>query len=386
MTDSVNIVIEKCLFFSKKWTSALLFILLSYGAFSQPDATLFTCDEPFRPNKTGNLFIAADNLNFFKNNEYKSDYAEGYTLTGTWIRPKLLYYPDKKFRLELGGQVLAYTGRDDYQLYPWFSAIYMPLKGLTFRMGNLNQDQNHGLPAPMMDTEHFLSDKPEAGIQVNYKNSHFRADLWIDWQKMILEGDPFKEQFVFGTTAGIWLINNESLELTVPLAFNGLHRGGEIDSAQSLATTCLTMTEGFRVLKKISSKGLKTWYLESNLFQSAYPEDLTGLPTDYGTAWYFTTGVTSTFGNLSTGFWQGSNYYNPLGMPLFQNSSAGRSASVSLNRLWTFSYHYDRRIFKMSSFGFSFDLFYNTLQHTTSNSAALYLMINLSFLDKKGDS
>lgn len=383
MNRMANWTTSGLLSLSKIWRTAVFVVFFPSGAFAQ---TLFTSDEPFQPKKTGNLFIAADNLNFFKNNEYKSGYAEGYTLTGTWIRPKLLYYPDKKFRLEIGGQVLAYTGRDEYLLHPWFSAQYKPLKGLSFRMGNLDQDNNHGLPQPMMDTEHFLVDKPEAGLQVKFKNRHFKADLWIDWQKMILEGDPFKEQFVFGTTASIWLINNGTLELSLPLAFNGLHRGGEIDSADGLATTCLTFSEGFKIQNKFQSKNFTSWYLESNLFQSAYPEDLTGLQSDFGTAWHFTTGITTSYGNVSTGFWQGSNFYNPLGMPLFQNSAEGRTEAVSLNRLWTLSYHYDRKIFRMSSFGFKWDLFHNTLQQTTSNCAALYLMINLSFPDKKRGS
>jgi hypothetical protein len=370
----------------KKWFIPFILVILSFTGFSQEVTKVFVSNEPFKPAATGNFLIAADNLNFFKNNEYKSNYAEGYTLTGTWIRPKLLYYPDKKIRLELGGQVLAYTGRDDYQLYPWFSALYMPVKGLSFRMGNLNQDQNHRLPEPMMDSEHFLVDKPEAGIQTKYENKFINADLWIDWQKMILAGDPFKEQFVFGVRSEISFLKSEGIELSLPLFFNGLHRGGEIDSAQGLATTCLTVSEGFKVQKKLNGSGFKTWFLESSLFQSSYPDDLTGLPTDYGTAFNIRSGITSAYGNLTTGYWQGSNFYNPLGMPLYQNGAAGRPEATNLNRVWTFSYRYDRKIFDQSRFGFTFDLFYNPLLQATSNSAALYLMINLSFLGKKGTS
>ena len=112
----------------------LLLLISSFSAFSQEESRDFFSDDHFDGSTIRNLTIAVDNLNFFKNNEYKSKYVNGYTLTGSWIRPKLLYYPDKNFRLELGGQVLAYNGREDYKLYPWFSALYQPTKNLSFRM------------------------------------------------------------------------------------------------------------------------------------------------------------------------------------------------------------------------------------------------------------
>jgi hypothetical protein len=259
----------------------------------------------------------------------------------------------------------------------------MPTNQLSFRMGNLNQDQNHGLSEPMMDSEHFLTDKPEAGIQAKFKNDNLKADLWIDWQRMIFEGDPFKEQFVFGAISEFILFKTETLELSLPLAFNGLHEGGEIDSAQGLATTCMTLSEGFKVQKKFSGSLFQSCFLESSLLQSAYPEDLTALPGDYGTAFYIRAGAGSRYGSLSTGYWQGSNFYSPLGMPLFQNGAEGRPEATTLNRLWTFTYRFDRKIFDQSRFGFNFDLFYNPLLQQTSNSAALYLVINLSFLCRK---
>ena len=378
----------KCIILSaseslQKLIGALLLVFISSGVFAQENSRIFVADEPTDSMAKGKVLIAVDNLDFFKNNEYKSDYTEGYTLTGAWIRPKLLYYPDNKLRLELGGEVLAYNGRDEYILYPWFSALYMPTKNLSFRMGNLNQDRNHGLSEPMMDSEHFLTDKPEAGIQAKFKNDHLKADLWIDWQKMIFEGDPYKEQFVFGILAELTLFKTETLELSLPLAFNGLHQGGEIDSAQGLATTCLTISEGFKLQKRLGGSFLNSCFLESTILQSAYPEDLTALPGDYGTAFHLRAGIGSKYGNISTGYWQGSNFYTPLGMPLFQNSAAGRTEATTLNRLWTFAYNFDRKIFDQSRFGFNFDLFYNPLLQQTSNSAALYLVINLSFLCRK---
>ena len=367
----------------QKLICLFLLVLLSFGGSAQDVSKIFVSDEPFDPKSTGKLSLAIDNLNFFKNNEYKSKYVDGYTLTGTWVRPKLLFYPDKQLRFELGGEVLTYNGRDDYKFYPWFSVLYQPKRNLSLRMGNLNRDQNHGLPEPLMDSEHFINGQPEAGIQVKFKNQRFKADLWIDWQKMIFKGDPFKERFVFGAVTELILLKAENSKLSLPITFNGLHEGGEIDTAPGLAHTYLTVSEGIKFGHQLGGSLFKSWLIESNLFQSTYPQGETALPSKKGTAFYLRGGITSGYGNLMAGFWQGRHFFTPLGMPLFQNGALNEPFAVSQNRLLTLSYLYDRKIFDQSKFGFAFDLFYNPVTHKPSNSAALYLVVNLSVLFKK---
>jgi len=371
--------------FINRLTGTLLLLLLFFGAFSQEGSGIFVSDEPFAPQKTGNLLIAVDNLNFFKNNEYKSKYVDGYTLTGAWIRPKLLFYPDKKFRFEIGGQVLKYNGQDEYITFPWFAAVYQPKKNLSIRMGSLNEDRNHGLIEPVMDKEHFMAGQPEAGLQAKYRNSRIAADLWIDWQKMIFKGDPFKERFVFGVVTETTLIDANKLKLTLPVTFNGLHQGGEIDTDPGLAITHIAISEGFKLSKKLDGAFLKSWFAESYLLQSTYPKGETALPGTNGTAVYFLAGITSGYGQISGGYWQGSRFFTPLGMPLFQNSALDQPYAIDQNRLWTLSYLYDRKIFDQSRFGFVFDLYYDPFTQKLSNSAALCLMINFSVLFRKSN-
>jgi len=365
---------------------SLLLVFLSLNAFSQDGSKIFVSDEPFEPKATGILSFEINNLNFFKNNEYKSEYVDGYTLTGTWIRPKFLFYPDTKLRLELGGQVLSYNGRDDYKLYPWFSVLYMPTKHLSFRMGNLNQDQNHGLSEPLLDSEHFLKEKPEAGFQAKFKNKRLKADLWIDWQKMIFQGDPYKERFTFGTVTELTLFKTDKQKLSLPLTFNGMHEGGEIDNAPGLAKTHIAISEGLKYNFKTIGSLIKSWSLEGIFLQSSYPLNETALPGRHGNGFFFRASFVSDYGRFTPGFWQGNKFYTPLGMPLFQNSAIGQPFATNPNRLWTFSYLYDRKIFDQSKFGFTFDLFYNPASQKISNSAALYLMVNLSVLLKRSAS
>jgi len=367
-------------------TGAILLILISHVANSQETSSIFISDEVFNPKSTGNLFIAVDNLNFFKNNEYKSNYATGYTLTGAWIRPKLLFYPDNHFRFELGGQLLKYNGRDEYISYPWFAAVYQPEKHITFRMGNLNEDQNHGLPEPVMDSEHILNGSPEAGIQAKFKNHFLKADMWIDWQQMIFKGDPFKEQFVFGTVLEGTLFNGKNSKLTLPVTFNGLHKGGEIDTAPGLAHTNITITEGVKFRQQFNGSIFNSWYMEATLLQSTYPEGQTALKSEKGSAWYLHAGINSGYGNIVAGYWQGTRFFTPLGMPLFQNSAINQPAATDQNKLCTLSYLFERKIFNQSNFGFNFNLLLNTSTGKISNYEGLYLMINFSVLFRKSAS
>jgi hypothetical protein len=371
--------------FLNRLAGTILLLLLFTWAYSQEGSGIFVSDEPFTPQKTGNLFLAVDNLNFFKNNEYKSKYVVGYTLTGAWIRPKLLFYPDRKFRFELGGQFLAYNGRDEYKAYPWFAAVYQPKKNLSIRMGSLNDDRNHGLIEPVMDKEHYMAGQPEAGIQTKYRNNRISADLWIDWQRMIFKGDPFKERFVFGVVTETTLVDANNLKLTLPLTFNGLHQGGEIDTDPGLATTHIAVSEGIKLTKKIEGAFLKSWFAESYLLQSTYPKGETALPSENGTAVYFLTGITSGYGKVSAGYWQGNRFFTPLGMPLFQNTALNQSYAIDQNRLWTLSYLYNRKIFDQSRFGFVFDMYYDPFTQKLSNSAALCLMINFPVLFRKSN-
>ncbi len=383
MVNSTSSPIFSAILSGLKLICTVVLLVLSSSVYSQEGSKIFASDEDFDPKTTGNLLVAVDNLNFFKNNEYKSKYVSGYTLGGSWIRSKLLYYPDKKFRFEIGGQVLKYIGRDEYLAFPWFAAVYQPEKHLTLRMGNLNWDQNHGLSEPALDSEHYLDGKPEAGIQAKFKSRHLKADMWIDWQRMIFKGDPFKERFVFGTVLDGILFEKEDSKLTLPVTFSGLHEGGEIDTAPGLAQTHIVVSEGLKYEYQTGGSLVKSGRLQGTFFQSTYPLNETALPAESGTAFFIQTAMNTDFGSFGTGFWQGKDFFSPLGMPLYQNGAIGHTVATSINRLWVFSYRYDRKIFDKSKFGFTSDLFYNPITQKISNNAALYLMVNLSALLRK---
>jgi hypothetical protein len=361
-----------------------LLFLTNFTTIGQNDYQLFKFYEPYKYDSIRNFYVAVDNVNFFKNNEYKSEFATGYTLTGAWLRPKIVYYPDKKLRMELGGNVLKYNGRDEYyHLSPWFNVHYQPTEKISFILGNLNSDQNHNLPEFLADPEKFLTSKPEAGFQARYNSQRFTADLWIDWQQFIVNGDPFKERFAFGAVANWKIFEKDLSNLSFPLAFYGMHQGGEIDNAPGLAKSFITVTPGLSFNKKVSSKMLKSWSLNSNYSISTYPNDDSFFNASKGWGFYASGAIESRLGGFTLAYWRGHQYYTPQGASLYQNLSTSGTRMITENKLLNLKYHYCHEIFTDTFFGFVFDYYYDTINKRTLNSEALYLIVNLGILKSR---
>lgn len=368
----------------KNIATAFILLFISQQVVGQNEYTIFKYYEPFRPDSTGNLYFALDNVNFFKNNEYKGDIAIGYTLTGAWLRPKVVFYPDAKLRMELGGNVLKYNGRDEYyNLLPWFNVHYQPTEKISLILGNLNSDRNHNLPEFLADPEMFLTSKSEAGLQAKYNSKHFSADLWIDWQSFIVEGDPFKERFAFGTVAKWKILENDNTSLSFPLAFYGLHQGGEIDAAPGLAKSYITVTPGLSYKKKISKNFIKEYNLNANYSLSTYPIENFEPAESKGWGFYATSNIDTRFGGLTLAYWHGHKFYTPQGGILYQNASHTGTTMIPENELINLKYHYFHEIMPNTFFGFVFDYYYDTINKQTMNTEGLYLIVNFGVLTRR---
>ena len=364
----------------------LIFILFlgSLSVMGQNEYNLFKYYEPFTPDSTGNFYFAVDNANFFKNNEYKKEIATGYTLTGAWLRPKVVYYPDKKLRMEFGAHVLKYNGRDDYfHLSPWFNVHYQPTEKLSVIIGNLDADENHLLPEPLFEPEIFYTAKPEVGIQTKYKSRFFTADLWIDWQQMIMHGDPYKERFVFGLRTNLVISDQNNTLLSFPFTFYGMHVGGEIDTAPGLAKSFISITPGLSFKKTVSGHFVNDWEINSSYSLSSYPKDDIVFKQSKGWGFYANGTINTRFGGLTAAYWHGHLFYTPQGGIIFQNYPGSGTSWITDNKLINLKYHYEYQIIKDTYFGFVFDYYYDTIRKQTMNSEGLYMIVNLGIITRR---
>jgi len=367
-----------------KFALILLLLIGDLTVRAQNEYTLFKTFESFAPDSTGKFHLALDNLNFFKNNEFKSDLVKGYTLTGTLIRPKAVYYPDKKLRMEIGGQLLKYTGRDEYDnIDPWFNIVYKPTEKISILMGNINSDQNHKLPEFLYDPERFYTANPEAGLQLLYQSNRLTADFWIDWQKMILKGDPYKEQFAFGSNLNFILKNKDNSRLSLPLTFYGMHRGGEIDTDPDEAKSFLSVTSGITFQKLVNGHFIRQWDLNCLASITTYPNENQYLIASTGYGFYASGTLSTNVGRISASYWHGQKYYTPQGSIIYQSYSEPEDIWVKNSGLINLKYYYERQIMEDTHLGFMLDYYYDTINGKMMNIEGLYLIVNLEVITKK---
>lgn len=190
------------------------------------------------------LSVAVDALAFFRDNEYKSQLTDGYTLPGAWVRPKAEYDPNANIHLELGAHALFFDGANKYPCYayhdigkwkgnqyqegihvlPWFRA-QARMKGVSVVLGDIYGDTQHNIITPLYNREQVMSADPEMGAQILVSHCGFNMDAWVNWQSYQFKEDTHQEAFTVGLTAAQRLSHN----LKITLNALAQHRGGEQD-------------------------------------------------------------------------------------------------------------------------------------------------------------
>ena len=234
------------------------------------------------------LRVELESISFFRNNEFPSPLAEGYSLPGLWVQPKLTYMPLRQIKVELGLQALIFNGANRYPNYvyhdiplwkgnqytkgahllPWFRA-QVDFRRLSIVLGNIYGGQNHGIIEPLFNPETNLTQDPEMGFQLLWDRPHLHADIWLNWQSYIFREDTHQEAFTVGTT---WRIGRNEASQTslsepgirpyLPVQLILQHRGGEQNienhKVQTIANASvgagMQWNTGKRVLRSLTAE------------------------------------------------------------------------------------------------------------------------------------
>ena len=230
------------------------------------------------------LKLEMESLSFFRNNEFESRQADGYSLPGFWVQPKLSYMPLRQIKLELGLQALVFNGANRYpnfvyhdisiwkghqytkgaHVLPWFRA-QADFRHLSIVLGNIYGGQNHGLIEPLFNPETDLSQDPEMGLQLLWDRPHLHADIWLNWQSYIFREDTHQEAFTVGTTWRTLLNARESrLHWFLPVQLVVQHRGGEQNIEHQRVETIWNGSVGVAAQWNANKHVLKTITAEAN--------------------------------------------------------------------------------------------------------------------------
>lgn len=372
--------------FTLKLILIVAFLIIQTNLSAQSTRTPFVHYKEFQKADSNKLFLRIENFNFIKNNEYNGDFAKGATWIGYLASPKLVYYPSSKVRIEAGARFQKYSGRTSFtETEPVFSVNFMPTDNFSIILGSLNQNNNHSLSEPLYEPERFFTDEAENGLQIQYKKERFNFDTWVNWEKFILEGDPFQERFTFGLTSKYRLTNSSSPNnLSFPLQALFTHRGGEIDSSDGSVQTLANYSAGLEFSKKIENSRITSWNAKAIAFYFADNSSVKEFGYDKGYAVYPQVGLTTKHSNITLGYWNADSFVAPKGSFLFQSTSrVNGEISEDKRELVTFKYYYEKKISTGVVFGGKIDCYYDLKNNDESYATAIYLRLNGDFFLKK---
>lgn len=363
------------------------------------------------------LWVELDNLSFFKDNEYTSEFMRGYTLPGLWLQPKAVYYPLKNLKVELGLHALIYSGANKYpsmayrdiaywkgnqyqkgaHLLPYFRA-QVTLSKVNLVIGNLYGGATHGLIEPLYNPELTLTADPEMGFQVLFDTRAYHLDVWVNWESYIFQGDTHQEAFTVGLSSQIdWTPRDASLHVYSPVQGTIQHRGGEQDTIYTNSVQTLTNgAVGAGVTWNAGRRWLKRLNFEADLL--GYYQQM-GEMWRYDNGWALYTALSADLKDIRVraGYFRSHDFISLFGLPYFGAASTRHVGAVFERPQTVFaSVEYARTFARYYAFGARAELYQSIPgrmtdadgvvsepEKATCFSVGVYFRVNPKFLIKK---
>ncbi len=321
-----------------------LLLLLCWGS-SLWAQDYYRAEEPSRCDSsvyTDRLGIRLLGQGFFRNNEYATELADDYTLPGYRLRLDVGYSPDTRLpvQLRLGVANLYYWGASRYpaalayqdlpywrgdgerytklRLLPFFQATILPTPRLALILGNLEGGVKHDLIDPLYNPELNLTADEERGFQLKYAGKRTEVDTWVDWQSFIFKGEKHPEAFVFGLHLRRALWDHSASRLDVDLQAVAQHRGGVLNQRADTVHTWMNAALGLRYTHRFAL-GAYPLIWTTSAFALGYSQRGEHFPVSHGTGLYAQSQLAWRRWQLRLGFWSGTDYISPLGVPFAQS-------------------------------------------------------------------
>jgi len=265
---------------------------------------------------------------FTKNNEYFNKIADGYTLFGYHLQPKLIYYPSGTVRVEAGALLWKDFGSNGYQrIAPTFT-IKVQHDNWALLFGTLEGNLNHGYIEPLYDFERVITNRLENGVQYKLYTNAVKLDAWIDWAHMLYRGEDDQEQIHGGATTAFKLLEREtkhtagdSLRLLLPVQLTVQHKGGQIDASELPLVTLANVAVGLELEKTFIGEVLHRIYTKNYLVGFKDFSNERRKPYEQGHGIYLNAGVDTKYQDVMLSYWQGDGYISELGGKLYQSAS-----------------------------------------------------------------
>lgn len=257
---------------------------------------------------------------FLKNNEYFNELYDGITFIGSDFNPYIIYKPHRNIAVSIGWYGRIFNGREQLYINQIFYRLQYRLSSkLKLVMGQTYGHEQHKLIEPIYSFDNFYLQKPESGLQFLLNSKSIKSDLWLNWQKFILPGDSFKEEFVIGNSSSVLLYKTgNGSGINIPINFVAKHKGGQGTISLSPLQTYFNWSVGADWTFKINNHlmGIQSHYVQ---FNDVSDNKILRYTDGYGI--YSNTYFQSKSWQIIAGYWFGEYYVSPLGEPLYQSLS-----------------------------------------------------------------
>ena len=300
----------------------LLSYLLTLTLLTQAQLPNDTLEYRIHPDssKAGNVELSIYNFNFLRNYEFFNKFQDGYTLYGTQLEPRLIYYAHPKLSISSGVNIRKDFGTDGIQkTSPLFTLKYR-FKNTEIINGSLEGNVHHRFIEPIFDFERKISNPVEYGTQVVINKSSLFFDGFINWNKMIEKYSPFQEQIFAGFSADITLLKKNTIKLSLPVQLLAYHQGGQIDTDPAPLQTIANTAAGFKITA-IREGFINSFKTESYIVSYSELSPTKTAAYDGGKALFLNAGFGTRHGSLHASYWNGQKYLSPAGMPIYQSVS-----------------------------------------------------------------
>lgn len=332
------------------------------------------------------LSLEVDNKNFFRNNEFFSDLADGYTLLGFHITPTVKYQVQDKLTLKGGVHALKYTGREDFrEVNPYFSLRYRFNPALSMTLGSYSIKYPHRMMNPLFSVERKIDAYVQNGLNFLYDTTNFYGNIWLDWDQFIYPNDTFREKFSAGGSFSWKVISGESgIQLNIPLEFLLRHKGGQINDAGLPTTSVFNYASGATLGYNFSDRFIRN--VGVNFLYLGY-NDLSNKDVHLfknGNALYPFASLESQFSRIRVGYWDGYKFYSPLGYPMFQNIALNDAThGKKERRMITADFRYSRQLIESVDISVTWGNFVNTENGDWNYTYSLSVCFKEDFFLKK---
>jgi hypothetical protein len=319
----------KCIF-------SLLFLSSYFASFAQLDNKYLQDKIDINASDSNRLGVSLNAFNYMRNTEYFSKIEVGRTLFGYQFNPSLSYQINPFIKLQAGVFLRYDFGAENTYttIAPTFT-LKAQNNNFSMLFGTLEGALSHRIVEPMFDIARVVENRIENGFQVKYNSQRTFFDTWINWEKFIERGSPFKEQLTTGGSLQYDLFDSKAKDkdwnVLLISQFMLSHRGGQIDKDTfNQLYVKMNAAAGLRISKSFSNQFIKEIRLEP--YYLLYKENSSsGMPFDNGNAMYLNAFLDTKYLGFMFSYWNSQNFIAPGGTAIYQTQSIDKPTYFNPN-------------------------------------------------------